>query len=65
MRFPKQVDTSVRGRMTDAVKAYQGDAFLSAISLALTIPDICGERSYPDESVGSRYEKWIQQVCGA
>lgn len=61
MRFPKQVDTSVRGRMTDAVKAYQGDAFLSAISLALTIPDICGERSYPDESVGSRYEKWFNK----
>lgn len=61
MLFPKQVDTSVRGRMADVVKAYQSDAFLSAISLALTIPDICGERLYPDDKVGPRYEKWFDE----
>lgn len=34
-------------------------AYLGALSLALTIPDICGQIEYPEEeNVGKRYRKW-------
>ena len=34
-------------------------AFQSALALALTLPDICGEIEYPTESSGrKRYAKW-------
>ena len=40
MIFPKRIDTSITGRIVDIRKAFNADAYLSAISLALTIPVI-------------------------
>lgn len=66
MRYPIRVDTSIRGRMDDVVKAFRAEAFLSAISLALTIPDICGKRLYPHEKKpGSRYVKWFDEYVAS
>ena len=45
--------------MNDAFLAFRGGAYISAITLALTIPDICGGRLWPDAGVGERYTKWF------
>lgn len=34
---------------------------LSALSLALTLPDTCGKAEYPAETNGVRYKKWCNQ----
>lgn len=60
MIIPHQVDTSIRGRMNDVHKAFDAGAFLSAISMALTLPDVCGARLYPNcKSCGKRYADWF------
>lgn len=61
VKFPSQIDTSIRGRMSDALRAYEAEAFLSAISLALAIPDICGERLCPADYSSNRYAKWFDE----
>lgn len=55
MIFPKRIDTSITGRIVDIRKAFNADAYLSAISLALTIPGVCGSRLHPDMYVRERY----------
>ena len=45
--------------LNDINKAYQADALRSAFALALTLPDICGQKEYPDEDCGTRYALWI------
>lgn len=59
MLFPKKTDTSIKGRINDVERAFGADAFLSAISMALTIPDVCGERLYPNTAVWKRYTQWF------
>lgn len=63
MIFPKRVDTSLEGRLDDIERAFDADAYLSAISLALTIPDICGDRLYPEckKATRRRYVDWFNQ----
>ena len=34
---------------------------LSALALALTLPDTCGKAEYPNEANGVRYKKWCSQ----
>lgn len=53
-------------RLTDDIrKALCGEAYLSALSLALTLPDICGKAAYPDEgSTKRRYEDWYEEHIG-
>lgn len=59
MVFPKVMDTSLTGRMADIEKAFDAGAYLSAISLALTIPDVCSSRLHPDVSTRRRYVNWF------
>ena len=48
--------------MDDVRKAFDAGAFLSAISMALTLPDVCGARLYSSStSCGERYAKWFDQ----
>ena len=63
MIFPKQIDTSLMGRIEDLEKAFAAGAYLSAISLALTIPDVCGDRLYPDRKklTRRRYVDWFNE----
>lgn len=61
MIFPKRIDTSIAGRIVDIRKAFNADAYLSAISLALTIPDVCGSRLHPDMYVRERYVAWFDE----
>ena len=38
--------------------------YFPALSLALTLPDICGNAEYPNEDVGKRYITWYDTFLG-
>ena len=42
----------------------KNENFLGALSLALTLPDICGKAHYPGEGPTSRYRKWYEENIG-
>ena len=48
----------------DIQKAIDAGAYISALSLALTLPDWCGKAEYPDEFTTSRYKKWYSENVG-
>lgn len=49
----------------DINRALKNDAYLSALALALTLPDICGKAAYPNEKTnGVRYKKWYDENIG-
>ena len=42
--------------------ALSHELYLSALALALTLPDTCGKAEYPNEKYsGARYKKWCSQ----
>ena len=48
--------------IVDIEKAANAGAYRSALALALTIPDICGQIAYPDcENTGARYRRWFNE----
>lgn len=65
LKFPIKRNTSIRARMNDVVRAFNADAFLSAISLSLTLPDVCGHRLFPDDGSRIRYEKWFDKYVAS
>lgn len=66
MLFPKRIDDSLRGRVKDMLAAFDAGALLSAITLALTLPDICGARMCPREKNSSkRYVAWFNRYVAA
>lgn len=48
----------------DIQKAINAGAYVSALALALTLPDWCGKAEYPDEGNSSRYKKWYSENIG-
>ena len=44
--------------------ALDNDMYIAALSLALTVPDICGKAEYPDKSVTERYKTWFEEYIG-
>lgn len=48
----------------DMNKALNNDCFFSALSLALTLPDICGKAKYPAYSSTRRYITWYDEYVG-
>lgn len=44
----------------DINKAIENEAYLSALSLLLTLPDICGQAEFGGR-VGDRYKKWVNK----
>ncbi|MFD1259469.1 hypothetical protein [Entomomonas asaccharolytica] len=48
-------------KIEDIEKALKAKAYLSALALALTLPDICGKVAYPKLKVGERYIKWFDE----
>ena len=48
----------------DINRALDNDAYFAALSLALTLPDVCGKAEYPNESNGKRYIKWYDEYVG-
>lgn len=45
-------------------RALSYDLYFSALSLALTLPDICGKAEYPDKKSTSRYKLWYDEYIG-
>lgn len=45
----------------DVRKALDSEAYLAALHLALTIPDVCGKAEYPNARVGERYKRWYDE----
>lgn len=37
------------------------ELYLSALALALTLPDTCGKAEYPNKKIGERYMGWCSQ----
>ncbi|MBO7450020.1 MAG: hypothetical protein J6U54_06580 [Clostridiales bacterium] len=49
----KEIESSLRN-----------ENFMAALSLALTLPDICGKAEFPNEGTGNRYKKWYDEHVG-
>ena len=48
----------------DVNKALDHNAYIAALTLALTIPDICGKAYYPELGNKRRYIKWFDEYIG-
>ena len=48
----------------DINKALDNNAYLAALTLALTIPDICGKAKYPKKGTKARYTGWYNNYIG-
>ena len=42
-------------------QALESELYLSALALALTLPDTCGKAEYPKKKVGKRYTDWCKK----
>ena len=52
-------------RMIDEIKScLDNDCPISALSIALIIPDMCGKAEYPNEKNRQRYVKWFNEWIG-
>jgi len=49
----------------DIRSALKNQCYFSALSLALTLPDICGKAEYPNKQVAERYISWYDKYIGA
>lgn len=61
MFFPSIVDDSLVGRSADALRAFESGAYISALCMSLTLPDICASRAHPFEKCGKRYAWWFDK----
>lgn len=49
-------------KIDDVKKALDAEAYLSAMAICLTLPDILAQIEYPEiQSVGERYRKWMDE----
>lgn len=48
----------------DVNKALDVECYFSALTLALTFPDICGKAEYPKKSTTQRYKDWYDEYIG-
>ena len=50
-------------RIKEIRKAIDNELYYCALSLALTLPDICGKNEYPNESNRRRYVNWFNNYA--
>ncbi len=51
--------------VNDIKRSLENECYFAALSLALTLPDMCGMAEYPNESlVGKRYIDWYNKYLG-
>ncbi len=51
--------------INDVNKALDAECYYSALTLALTFPDICGKAEFPQEKcTGKRYKDWYDEYIG-
>ena len=51
--------------VNDIKCSLKNKCYFSALSLALTLPDICGMAEFPNKSVTGRYIEWYDKYLGA
>lgn len=51
----------MKNKIDEINKAIDAGAYIAALALSLTLPDICGQIEYPDLRVGDRYVKWFDR----
>lgn len=55
----------IKQLVDDINKSLSCEAYLSALSLALMLPDVCGKAEYPNlKNVGDRYKRWYDEFVG-
>lgn len=54
-----QYENIFLSRIDEIHKCLESRLYLAALSLALTLPDICGRAEYPNEYSKHRYKKWF------
>ena len=50
--------------VNDIRRSLENKWYFSALSLALTLPDICGMAEFPNKSVAERYIEWYDKYLG-
>ena len=50
--------------ITEIKTCLENECYIAALSLALTIPDICGKAEYPTDNNTARYIKWYNNYIG-
>lgn len=51
-------------RISEIQACLSAERYLAALSLALTLPDICGKAEYPGEYSATRYIRWYNHYIG-
>jgi len=59
----KTIRADVLDKIADIRLALGSGAYLSALALALAIPDICGSLMCPKSPVGQRYRCWFEEYA--
>lgn len=47
--------------ISEIYNSINNECYIAALTLALTLPDICGKAEYPDDGNGARYKKWYKE----
>lgn len=63
--FLSKIDDSLMGRAQDVLKAFESGAYISALCLALALPDICASRVRPNETCRNRYVWWFNTYAAS
>ena len=63
-RFTEQNHNILFRMIDDVEKALEAEAYLAALSLVLTIPDVCGKAAFPNRGSKYRYIKWFDDEIG-
>lgn len=45
-------------------KSIENECYLGALTMALTLPDMCGKAEYPTLGVKARYTQWYEEYIG-
>lgn len=51
-------------RINEIERCLEQESYIAALSLTLTLPDMCGKAKYPADGVGKRYIKWYDEYIG-
>ena len=61
IQFQNRYKDIFLARIDDIEFCLEQEHYMAALSLALTLPDICGKAEFPSDSTTSRYIKWFNQ----
>lgn len=61
MIIQKGYDAVVDRIIKEINTCLENKCYISALGMALTLPDICGKAKYPGERTSNRYRKWYKE----